>query len=474
MKYKGFYIIAFLFLLTSCDNFLEYKDKDKVIPNKLAHYEELIFGEIIVKHWEDVFVNLPLMTDDVACYVKDQVETYDSDSREKYYGWYTWAVEPQHDFNGEDRQDKAWAFFYHKILMCNIVESEVNKLEDDLDGLKKRLLGEVQCIRAISYFYLVNLYGAPYESKEQAVTAMGIPINRETGIYEKYYTRSTLAEVYDEMEKDLLKARQNFQEGAVKNTIFRPNIHVANLFLSRIYLFQKRYEEAITYATEVITHSEASIQSMGNMINNKNFYNKGNTGIIFSWGTGEQGPIYSSNWDAGRFIVSTDLKSKYIPEDKRSTSFFDSYSGFSTKTTGDEIYRRAYRIEEAYLNRAEAYIELEKEWKKGIDDIHAIRQNRIEGDAWQTKAATLADAREAYRLERRLEFCFEDFRWFDMRRWGLGAEHRYENFRNNQSYQLFRLEPISPNYILPIPLDEQDINTHIEKPERVDCKVNEL
>lgn len=86
MKYKGLYIIAFLFLLTSCDDFLEYKDKDKVIPNKLAHYEELIFGEIIVKHWEDVFVNLPLMTDDVACYVKDQVETYDSDSREKYYG----------------------------------------------------------------------------------------------------------------------------------------------------------------------------------------------------------------------------------------------------------------------------------------------------------------------------------------------------------------------------------------------------
>lgn len=474
MKNKGIYIIAFLFLLISCDDFLEYKDKDKVIPSKLAHYEELIFGEIIRKDWGNVLTNLSLMTDDVSSYVKDNIASYDSDNRDNYYGWYTWAIEPQYDINGEDRQDNAWSFFYHKILMCNIVEDELNQFEDDLEGQKKRLLGEVQCMRAISYFYLANLYGAPYENKEQAKTAMGVPINRETGIYEKYYQRSMLGEVYDEMEKDLLRARTNFQEGATKNTNFRPNIHVANLFLGRICLFQKRYAEAITYATEVISHSGAAIQSIGNMNSNEYFYNKGNTGIIFTYGTGEQGPLYSGAYNAGKFIVSTDLKSKYVAGDQRGARFFDTWSGYPNKALGNEIYRRAYRIEEAYLNRAEAYIELGEEWEKGIDDINAIRMNRIEGDNWRSTATKQADAREAYRLERRLELCFEDTRWFDMRRWGLGAEHVYQDFRNNQSYQIFRLEPNSPNYILPIPLDEQNINTNIEKPERVDCKINEL
>ena len=43
------YIIPLLFLC-SCEDFLEYKDKDKVIPNELTHYEELIYGEILTKN----------------------------------------------------------------------------------------------------------------------------------------------------------------------------------------------------------------------------------------------------------------------------------------------------------------------------------------------------------------------------------------------------------------------------------------
>lgn len=470
MKSRGLYIIAFLFLLTSCDKFLEYKDQDKVIPNKLEHYNELIFGEILLKDCESALTNLSLMTDDVACFVKDQLSSYDSDSRDQYYGWYTWAIEPQKDKNGEDRPDKAWEFFYHKILMCNIIEHDVSEFEEDLEGVKKRLLGEVQFMRALSYFYLINLYGAPYENKTQAQTAMGVPINREIGIYDHLYTRSTLQQVYEQIEEDLLKAQQNLQEGEQKNTIFRPNVHVVNLLLSRVYLFQKRWDEAILLATEVITHSGAAIESINSLTSNEHLYYKGNPGILFSWGEGDRGTLVSDYYQAGRFTLSPDLKSKFIEGDQRAIGFFDSYSDYPNKFNGDEIYRRCLRIEEAYLNRAEAYIESGKEWEKGMEDINAIRINRIENN-WKSPASTPGEAKEAYRLERRLELCFEEFRWFDIRRWGLEVVHRYENFRDNTSYQEFKLEANSPNYILPLPLDEQDVNTFIEKPVRVDCEI---
>ena len=38
------------------------------------------------------------------------------------------------------------------------------------------------------------------------------------------------------------------------------------------------------------------------------------------------------------------------------------------------------------------------------------------------------EAREFYRLEKRLEFSFEGLRWFDIRRWGLEIEHLYQDY----------------------------------------------
>lgn len=474
MKNNIIIILSLILFLTSCGDFLEYKDKDQVIPNKLNHYEELIFGELLMQSSGAAMTNLALMTDDVEDYVWQELDNYSEDIRDKYYGWYTWAPEPQYDLRGGEQPDKAWEFFYHKILMCNIIENEVTALEDDMEGVKERLLGEVRFMRGLSYFYLVNMYGAPYESKTQATTAMGIPINKETGIYDKIYTRSSLLEVYTLIENDLLAAKENFKNGENKNSIYRPNLNVVNLFLSRLYLFEKRYEEAINAATDVIDHSGASIEPSTNMTSDIKFYNRNNSGILFTYGQGDQGPIYGEYYKDGRYIVSQELRMGYVSGDVRLASFFSSsYEGntlYPKKTNGDNIYRRAFRIEEAYLNRAEAYIELSKAWQKGVDDINAIRQNRIEN--FQPRSITSqADARDYCRQERRLELCFEEFRWFDIRRWGLEITHRYKNFNNQEFYEEFKLTKNSPNYILSIPLDEQEINSVIERPARINCKI---
>ena len=70
---------------------------------------------------------------------------------------------------------------------------------------------------------------------------MGIPINKETSIKDKLYTRASLQEVYDLMENDLESALRNLYDGEQKNSIFHPNKDVVRLFLSRIYLEEKRY-----------------------------------------------------------------------------------------------------------------------------------------------------------------------------------------------------------------------------------------
>lgn len=165
MKTYFYTLLSFLLILSSCKDYLENKDGDKVIPSTLKHYDELIYGEIIKQSSGTEMSYLPLMTDDAEDMT---VSYYDSDSRVKYFPYYTWAIENQRGLQDAEIVDNAWALFYHKILMCNIVYKEVSALEDDLNGTKNRLLGEVSFLRAMSYFYLVNLYGEPYQNAEQA------------------------------------------------------------------------------------------------------------------------------------------------------------------------------------------------------------------------------------------------------------------------------------------------------------------
>ena len=41
------YIISLYFMCISCSDFLDYKDNDKVIPDELDQYSELVLGELI-------------------------------------------------------------------------------------------------------------------------------------------------------------------------------------------------------------------------------------------------------------------------------------------------------------------------------------------------------------------------------------------------------------------------------------------
>lgn len=273
--------------------------------------------------------------------------------------------------------------------------------------------------------------------------------------------------------------------GDQANSIFRPNVNVAQLFLSRIYLQQKRWQEAKDIASVVISESGASIENLENMSNyiaNKiNLYNISNKSILFSWGKRNRTPLSLSYSEAGHWEVSQSLREMYVNEetkkDVRGTAFFDEYKPFYPKKFDSNkkvCYDWCYRIEEAYLNRAEACIELggADNLEQAMQDINIIRRNRIEGD-YQETAMDADEARKILRDEKRMEFCFEDCRWFDIRRWGIEIRHKFHELNEPLAGNTYVLAPGSPNYILSLPLEVQKINFEIENFERVETIVNE-
>lgn len=480
------YIIAAagLLLSFSCSDFLEYRDKDKVIPQTLDQYSELIYGQLLYKETEDALFTLEYMTDDISSFAKKSSSSYRSDGRLNNYNYYIWAKEPQLTQQGDEIIDKIWEQMYHRILMCNIIEHDIAKIKVSLDeeiAMQKRMLAEVQFTRAMSYYYLVNTYGAVYENAAQAATAMGVPINNETGIYAYTYTRSSLAAVCTKMEEDLDLAIANFKIGEQKNTIFRPNLDVTLLFKSRLYLMMHRYDDVIAVCDELIRTSSKMI-APAEYVRTNDYYgtpfiSKKHPGILFSCWKRNGFTVLTS--DEGRYNNAQGLIDLYV-EDLRLKAFFGTGSAWSSQT--DQRYKfnanysavpgLSFRIEEAYLNKAEAMLLKQGgNYADALDVANQVRRQRITENGTLLSATSHEEAWQKFKEEKRREFCYEDIRWFDIRRWNERVTHIYQDFNEVNSYVTYVLESGSPNYILSLPQDVVRINDKIEQPQRVEAKM---
>ena len=280
------------------------------------------------------------------------------------------------------------------------------------------------------------------------------------------------------MEVDLKNALQNLEKGEQKHTIFRANKDVIRLFLSRIYLEQRKYDDVITVCNDALKETTRTIISVEEMLTYNSstnpMLNKNNNSLIFSWLNRDAYPGMSvSEYSSGRYCVSEDLVALFASNDIRKYSNV-SWDGnkqhiqkYRSQESGCEDMN--YRVEEFYFNRAEAYIE-KGEWELGMKDINEVYSRRLEEEVGHLDATNVDDARTHLRNEKRKEFCFEDMRWFDIRRWGLEVEHRFYNFSMDGTYFTYILEAERPNYVLPLPLDIQRRNFEIEQPKRVETK----
>ena len=177
----------------------------------------------------------------------------------------------------------------------------------------------------------------------------------------------------------------------------------------------------------------------------------------------------------GEFVVSDELVELYSGDDLRLTNFFKFTKGMQKKPVAKEctlythlkwsrnsptVYSNAFRLSEAYLNRAEANAELGNT-EMALADLNELREYRMKPG---TTALTLDEKGivETVRKERRRELAFEGFRWFDLRRYGvLPLQHTYTSKETEGAGDVFKLED-KKAYVLPIPKSEKDRNTEIE------------
>ena len=154
----------------------------------------------------------------------------------------------------------SWQSPYVVIGRANriIAAAEGGKLSDAVEAKAKieQYAAESKVLRALAHFDLVRIYGKPYTEDQGA--SLGVPL--VTGVLESNAkpARSTVAEVYTQVVKDLTEAISS-NALATETEPGYVSVWGAKAILSRVYLNMGDYANALSVAEDIIKTSGAAL-----------------------------------------------------------------------------------------------------------------------------------------------------------------------------------------------------------------------
>lgn len=451
---------------------------------------------------------------------KSVVAAY-SDLKDYRYTWTLWALgdvlSDDATYSGSDADVTSYArmesYDYPadngRILnRWTICFRGVNKANQAIDGIKrmdeslfpaetdksanykKRLLGEALFLRAYFYHELVKCFG-------------DVPLLTQTPTFaDKGKPRTPKAEVYAQIEADLKEAASYLPKPSEIGSSYKTSQAgritqgAAYAMLSRVCLFDKKYDEAKAAALEVIKSNEYQlVENYGDqfLLDGKhgtesileiNHYdsptqsaatdNNGNFhvlmmmpfGVTYGYGINQPTAALSAAFDEigdkirkdATLLTEDDLKAWESPDDfkkleRNRTGYYNQKYYLPPSQRSKEIRNnpmniKLIRLAEVYLNYAEACV-------KGstLDEGEARKYLKLLRDRVQLPAITSTGSQLFTDIikERRLELAMEGFRFWDITRVGLGPTvfKVKGNFRAGISE------------LLPIPQDEIDRNNGV-------------
>ncbi len=482
-------MVGLLTSLTACADFLKEEDKDKVIPRTMEQFEAMLHREgFLDVTW---FYKSEFMTDDVS-----ENTLIVTTAKNRYKGMYTWAYDIERTGEGDfaDGNNDVWGKLYNDILVANYILERSGDIADaDAKAAEKlNLEGEAHFLRARAYLELVNVYAPAYDASTAANTP-GVPLREGTGITNNY-SRNSVEEVYAQIESDLLRAVERFDQAHVTKSLWHPNKKAALLLLARTYLYMQRWQQAVSTADELIGLCPQGLYAMNRNLSSP-IVRVSNPEVLHTWGeiagtlveNAQEGvlsdipKIYrvENALSTPAYGVSDELLSLYPENDVRPLFYFTASQGKQVTAKWHPQFTtmggNSLRLSEAFLTRAEANAMLGNT-QAALDDMKALLSKRIDGD-YSSLLPSEADAEAVRRFvldQRRLELCFEDHRWYDLRRtqswYPKTLQHVFSyststsgNVGTVNETEVFTLQPTSPNYTLELPLAETTVNPNIER-----------
>ena len=152
-----------------------------------------------------------------------------------------------------------WDACYTAIAHANQALEAIEKLGNPANLKAQR--GEALMARAYSHFMLVSIFSQRY-NPATAKTDLGIPyiLEPETVLLKKY-TRNTVEEVYNNLEKDIELGLQ-----LVGDDYSQPKFHfnkaAAKAFASRFYLVKGNWDKVLANSDDLSSQPDGKLRSI--------------------------------------------------------------------------------------------------------------------------------------------------------------------------------------------------------------------
>lgn len=332
----------------------------------------------------------------------------------------------------------AWTGAYATINTANLFLEGLNNNKDKLSAEQAdNYEGEALFIRALTHFYLVNLFAQPYNFTADA-SHLGVPLRiiATSGDNitdpENEIPRSTVKQVYDQIIADLTTAAQKLPPtyGESFSNVARATEGAAHALLSRVYLYSMNYPAAIAQADLVIaedydlnddpltaftdfTTKESIFSVAHNQADNPNT----NHALGQHYGSTNRADIYVDAFADIPGLNADDLRLTKMLEESEDHLY-------TLKFTDRADWAPILRYPEVLLNKAEALVKDDQTINQDAIDLLNEVRDRSQVSASSYVSADFASHEElldAILTERRIELAFEGHRLFDLLRNGEGV-----------------------------------------------------
>lgn len=174
--------------------------------------------------------------------------------------WLTWQFNLTASAN---EVQNFWAACYAAINRCNVVIDGINKSSALSANLKRNLIAEAKVVRATTYFMLMQLYARPFTDGNGSKLGVILRLTPETSSGEQNKERTTAAEIYNQIIKDLNEAEPDLPLTYASGANHRAHRNTAIALKTRVYLNMGQFANVITEANKIVPNAAPWIAPSG-------------------------------------------------------------------------------------------------------------------------------------------------------------------------------------------------------------------
>jgi len=432
MKLYKYILLVSLMAFVSCDDLLELEPKGEIIADEALQTPQDM-QELLNSAYD-------ALRGDGGDFLGGRVQTIAAVMADNIDG-------SQTNLNNADFRayyNKTSTFFtgytqamfdepHYVIYRANVLLENLSILEGSDEA--ERIEGEAKFLRALCYFELVRLFAQPFGYTADN-SHLGVVVRTTPSAEAR--DRHTVAQVYEQIEQDLLDAVSMLPSS---NGVYADS-WAAKAYLSKVYFHMHDFENAYDLADDVLNNGPYTFNTDVSEYTER-FSPGGTQEAIFymiSNPNDHRGPQFSTHFRSDgdnppTLRISRDLYdiATSDPDDERTAWYNITNEGaeneaiFVTKFDGVNYFDvPLMHVTELKFIRAEAGAELNQATNMAvaIDDINDIRARAGLSDVSPT--ITQSSLLSEIRLQKRLELVAEGHRFHDLRRRGANGESSLE------------------------------------------------